>query len=60
MNNICPANQWATDVFWRHCHMNIRMLEAQLGRTFDETIESRLEQMYLRDMLDYATEAGTA
>lgn len=40
--------------------MNIRMLEAQLGRTFDETIESRLEQMYLRDMLDYATEAGTA
>jgi hypothetical protein len=57
---LCAANQWTAEVFWRNLHLSVKLAEAQLNVVLDEESEARVERAILAEWLDYAHEAGTA
>ncbi len=59
MRDLCPANQWGTDIFWLNVHSAARIIVSQIEPTAVPDIEA-IEQMIMREWLDHPTEAGTA
>jgi hypothetical protein len=53
------AGQWPADQFWNSVHITTRIIVNQFEPTAVPDIEA-IEQMILRQWLDFATEAGTA
>jgi hypothetical protein len=60
LRDLCPSNQWGTDIFWQNVETAARMVICQIENPTAVPDQEAIEQMILREWLEFATEAGTA
>ena len=60
VRDLCPDNAWPSAVFWQALHLTVHMQEAMSGAKLDDHTIRRMEEIYMEQVLEFATEAGTA